>query len=259
MRALRAAGLLLVVLLFWIPARAANLKLYLKDGSYQVVREYQVLEDRVRFYSVERGEWEEIPLDLIDLKRTETEVKERQAAIAEEAKVFTADEQARREQQREIDRVPQNTGVYLLEGKELKPLKQAECETVTNKGRSILKVLVPLPVVAKETTVELNGTRSEQVVTNPQPEFYFRLAADEPHMIVRLGLKRDSRLVQKWAIMPMSEEVVEEQEEIPAFRRQLDEGLVKIWPKEPLKPGEYAVVEYSPGQRNIQVWDFSLR
>ena len=40
-------------------AWAANLKLYLKDGSFQVVREYQVQTDRVRYYSIERSDWEE--------------------------------------------------------------------------------------------------------------------------------------------------------------------------------------------------------
>ena len=35
-------------------------KLYLNDGDYHVVREYQVQGDRVRYYSTERGEWEEI-------------------------------------------------------------------------------------------------------------------------------------------------------------------------------------------------------
>ena len=58
-------------------AWAANFKLYLKDGTYQIVREYKVQSDRVRYYSIERSDWEEIPADLVDLKRTETEAAER--------------------------------------------------------------------------------------------------------------------------------------------------------------------------------------
>ena len=70
---------LLAFILVIFTAWAANLKLYLKDGSYHVVREYQVQTDRVHFYSVERSQWEDIPLDLVDLKRTEAEVGQRKA------------------------------------------------------------------------------------------------------------------------------------------------------------------------------------
>ena len=52
-----------VLLALALVAWAANVKLYLTDGTYHLVREYQVQSDRVRYYSVERGEWEEIPLD----------------------------------------------------------------------------------------------------------------------------------------------------------------------------------------------------
>ena len=43
---------------------AATVRLYMKDGSYHSVREYETKGDRVRYYSTERSEWEEIPLDL---------------------------------------------------------------------------------------------------------------------------------------------------------------------------------------------------
>ena len=60
---------------------AANVKLYLKDGTYHVVREYQVQTDRVHFYSIERSQWEDIPLDLVDLKRSESEAAVRKAKL----------------------------------------------------------------------------------------------------------------------------------------------------------------------------------
>ena len=53
-----------------VAAFAANIKLYLKDGNFHLVREYKVERDRVHFYSVERSQWEDIPLELVDLKRT---------------------------------------------------------------------------------------------------------------------------------------------------------------------------------------------
>jgi len=44
------------------------------------------------------------------------------------------------------------------------------------------------------------------------------------------------------------------------FRKQLtQDGLYKIWPAKPFAPGEYAVVEYTPGKVNMQVWDFAIQ
>jgi hypothetical protein len=62
-------------------------KLFLKDGDFHLVREYQVQGDRVRYYSTERGDWEEIPLSLVDINRTEQQRKlrvEKQRAVARE-------------------------------------------------------------------------------------------------------------------------------------------------------------------------------
>jgi hypothetical protein len=50
---------------------AAPLKLYLKSGSDMLVREYELKEDRIRYYSLDRGQWEEIPARLVDLEKTE--------------------------------------------------------------------------------------------------------------------------------------------------------------------------------------------
>ncbi len=98
-------------------ALAANVKLYLKDGTFQLVREYKVEGDRVHFYSTERSEWEDIPTELTDLKRTEAEIAEHKKAIEAEAKVLSEEDKAERELQNEILRIPQNPGVYYLEGK----------------------------------------------------------------------------------------------------------------------------------------------
>src|SRR5690242_12853082 len=79
--------ILAVLRLFSVSAIAANVRLYRKVGAYQIVREYSVQEDRVHYYSIERSDWEDIPLALVDLKRAEREIAERKAATAEETKM----------------------------------------------------------------------------------------------------------------------------------------------------------------------------
>jgi hypothetical protein len=76
--------------------------------------------------------------------------------------------------------------------------------------------------------------------------------------MIRLAPLKTSRLVQKWDIVPVTNEIIEETDIIETFRQQLAEGLYKIWPTKPLTPGEYAVIEYTEGKGNVQVWDFSL-
>lgn len=251
---------LLALFALAVAAWAANQKLYMTDGSYQVVREYKVEGDRVRFYSVERGEWEEIPKELVDLGRTEKEFKQRQAEFDKSAKIFAEEEKAARDLEKEVMRIPQNPGVYWLEGEQAKPLKQAESSVRTSKGRSVLSRISPVPMVSGKATVEIPNAHSLQIFTNAEPEFYIQLAQAERFGIVKLMPKGAARVVEEITTEPVSKETFEERYPIEIFQRQMTpDGLYKIWPKQPLPPGEYAVVEFAEGKINIQVWDFAIK
>ena len=250
---------LLVALLAAAVAVAANFKLYLKDGSHHVVREYKITEDRVKYYSVERSDWEEIPLELVDLKRTDAEQKSREETIRKEAAIISEEDAAEREARREVSRIPYEAGPYWINGNDLTPVKQGEPKASNNKGRSILKVLAPVPIISGKANVELDGASSAFVVNVDRPEFYFRITAEERFGLVRLKQEKNARVVQKWTIMPVTKEIVEEQEDVEIFRQQVHEGLYKIWPQKPLAPGEYGIVQYTEGKGNVQVWDFSYK
>jgi hypothetical protein len=255
---MRAA--LAVLCLLSLPALAANQRLYLKDGKYHIVREYEVKSDRVRFYSVERSAWEEMPLELIDLTRTRSEAEERQKAFDEEAKILDAEEKAERDLQAEIMKIPQDSGVYQLVNGELRIFKQAESKIQTNKGRSVLKAIAPIPVVAGKGTLELEGEKSVHVVNQATPEFYFQLERLERFALLKLTPKKGVRVAERLTFMPVTKEVIEEHDQVEIFRQQLTpNGLYKVWPVKPLDPGEYALVEYTEGELNIQIWDFSYQ
>src|ERR1039458_276227 len=146
-----------------LAAWAANVRVYLKDGTYHMVREYQVQADRVRYYSVERSDWEEIPLDLVDLKRTESEAAERQAAVDKETKASAeeeAAEKAARAAGPEVSRIPQDPGVYWVENKTTKILRAGEVSVHTSKGRMVLQKMVG-PFFNGKGTLELTGSHSE--------------------------------------------------------------------------------------------------
>src|SRR5580704_11753405 len=119
--------LLFVLLVFGITLTAANFKLYLKDGSFQLAREYKVDGDRVQYYSVERSDWEEIPADLVDLKRTNSEAAAHKETLDKQAQELADEAEAARETRQEILKIPRDPGTYRLEDGKLRIFNAAEC------------------------------------------------------------------------------------------------------------------------------------
>ena len=244
-----------------VAAFGATSRLYLKDGDYQIVREYQVLSDRVRYFSTERGDWEEIPLELVDLDRTKKDAAERQAAVDADAKEQDVEDKAIRAERKEAAQVPVGPGVYyVVPGKvdKIEALKTAEVAVNSSKGRSILKVLAPIPIVPGKSSVEIKDESAAYRATGDKPEFYIRLSDDERFGIIKLSKKKNARLLETISILPVTNEVIEDLKLVPTFKKQVSERTYKIWPEQPLEPGEYALVQYTDGALNWQVWDFGV-
>ena len=217
---------IVLVLLCACSAFAATVRLYLKDGTYQLVREYKVEGDRLRYYTVERGDWEEIPLELVDLKRTEGEVKVRQESMKEEAAALAAEEKAERAARAEVAKVPVEPGAYLAEAGQLKPYPRRDGD---GNGQE-----APHPAggVTDSCRIGQGGGRGEGRAVEKRrllnlPEFYVRLAKEERFGIMRLKVEKGSRIVERISVVPVTKEIIEEQDQVEVFRRQLGDGLYR--------------------------------
>jgi len=246
-------ALLLVALLSF-----ENFKLYMTDGSFHLVTEYKVAEDRVRYYSVERGDWEELPVSLVDLKKTEAERGKRAEDDKRRAALDDAEEKFERAVAAEIARIPQDPGVYFIHENKLNTVPLGEIRMVTDKKRSILKVLTPIPIVAGKARLELDKEQAAIAVPTAMPNFYFRITESQRFGIVKMKPLKAARQVAIWNMEPMTKQVFFEMDLVEIFRQQLRGNLYKFWPQKDLTPGEYAVVQYTEGEGYIQVWDFRV-
>ena len=162
-RCLVAAALLLSVLA--APRVAwANLKLYMKDGSFQMVSSYEVQGDRVRYFSVERSEWEEVPTSLVDLAATQRAQEEAKAAAKKHVEEAREIEQERFYKPPETGmevapglHLPGDDGIFTVDGHRVVRLVQSTSAPVTDKRRAAMVLAVPLPVVKTRSLVVLEG------------------------------------------------------------------------------------------------------
>lgn len=252
---------LVCVLAFCSVLWAANFKLYLKDGGYHLVSEYTVEGDRVRYYSVERSDYEEIPLDLVDLNRTRSETSERKAELAKVDKEIADETAAARELRKEINLIPNDPGVYRLDNGKLETFELAESTVHNNKGRMALKILSPIPLVPGKATLEISGEHAKHTVTadDGKPEFYIQLSKFEEFGIIKLTPQKGVRIAERLTVDPIEKQTAEQRDKVEVFTKEMsDSGLYKIWPQDPLEKGDYAVVQFTDGKLDIRMWDFRV-
>lgn len=241
--------------------QAQKVALILTDGTRMAVREYERADGRVRYFSLDRGQWEVMPEEIVDWGRTAAHnTREHEAAevrAAEERRERIAERRARTE----LHRVPLEDGIYYLRDKELVPLEQVFFDEGRSKKRVFLNVIAPVPVMPGKKTLSIKGLSSKTITTDPKPAFYMRLEGFSRFGISRMKPEegKDRRIVQQIYMVPRSEEQFEAQDEVEVFRQQLAPLVYKIWPVDPLDAGEYAVVEFTPGETDLRAWDFSHR
>ncbi len=177
-----------------IPGTGRNLRLILKDGSYQLVRDYQIVGDRVRYLSQERGEWEELPEDLVDWDATNKWAKDHAELVDEDsspAMKEAADIDAEESQERDDEKarmpevvpgleLPDQEGVFVLDTfqgtPELVELKSTDL-TLNTKNRKGISVLNPLAM--QRENLELEGANARVHLHVNDPAIYLSLGVED--------------------------------------------------------------------------------
>ena len=268
-----------------VPALPRGKKLVLKDGGFQLVRDYQRIGERVRYLSAERGEWEEIPAAMVDWGATAQAAAAEQAEEDALAKKLHAQEQAQRiETVMDVDAslqvapgvfLPPGEGMFLIDGKSVRPLDQVGSQVKTDKKQYLKQVLSPIPIVPSKRNVEVPGTRAGVRVTSGQAEFYLREAPPDPDRttpivkssrpgesgpeveLVRAMVKGNKRQLESIKSL-FGEQVEENRNTISIQRWEIAPTVFRFTLSEPLPPGEYALAEILPDGMNLYVWDFGV-
>lgn len=270
------------------PAHDATRRLILKDGSYQSVTKYEVKGDRVRYYSAERDEWEELPKSLVDWPATENYEKEQQAKDrATAAATVQLDKQIENEHESaEVKlpevapglRLPRDSGVFLLDNLKSEPqlveVQEAEGDLNQSSKGNIFH-----GGIAKQS-VELPGEHAKVQSHVDIPSFYINLEAPPPaaappqdpqspqaaavpfdrFRIVRADAKaKAGKRTLAEVKRGVTGKMTQEQHFQKTTTTRITGGWLKLTPAESLAPGEYAVVEMLDKEgMNLYVWDFGI-
>jgi hypothetical protein len=248
-------------------------KLFLKDGTFQLVKSYEQDGDRVEFYSIDQSDWEEIPSALVDWDAT----KKAEAAEAKKdadtlAKAHKTEAAHRAAPTLDVDAslevlpgvfLPPGAGAFVLEGKSLRALTQAETQERRDKKQTAKQILIPIPIVATRRNVIIQGPRAHLRVTDARPEFWIRMFGPEiPNVeLVRTYVRGPVRVVE--GVDTLFTEQREVSNALPMQEWPVAERVFRYTLEQPLPPGEYALTQVT-GHRGqdsevtLYVWDFGV-
>jgi hypothetical protein len=279
-------ALLLAVLLPQPCALAQNpqltKRLILKDGSYQPATKWEIHGDRVRYYSAERYEWEEVPYSMVDWPATEKWEKESAShRVSEETKAVSEElEEARRAEDARTPlvapgvKLPSQGGVFLLDKFQGQPqlveLTQSGGEVKKNMGKNVLRAAIN-PLASMKQRIELAGTRARVQSHETRPIIYVNVDTDfdsstgstppdaaHRFRLLRLQRKKDSRVVGNLKIA-LTGKVSQQESFIETVAEPFSGDWVRVTPAKDLAPGEYALAEMlGEKQINLYVWDFGV-
>lgn len=268
-----------------VPVLPRGKKLILKDGSFQLIREYQRNGERVRYFSVERGDWEELPASMVDWDATKkSEAAEQAEEDALAAKIRAREQAQKVETVMDVDAslqvapgvfLPPGEGMFVLEGKSVTKLEQVGSQVKTDKKQFLKQVLSPIPIVPSKRNVEIPGANARIRVKYGQAEFYLREPPPDPDRttaiikssrpgesgpevaLVRATVKGNKRLLE--SIRSLFGQQLDEKLDVVSIQRwEVAPTVFRFTLSESLPPGEYALAEILPDGMNMFVWDFGV-
>lgn len=177
-----------------LPGVHRNHRLILKDGSYQLVREYKIAGERVKYLSEERSDWEELPVALVDWDATRkweqahAQDQEASPGMADAEEVDKEETDARDEQRARTPTVapglnlPDQDGVFVLDTyhgtAELVELPSTDIN-LDQRQRHGLGVLNPVAGKTATADMELEGAHARIHLHVNDPAIYLSLAAPD--------------------------------------------------------------------------------
>lgn len=207
MRPHQYSSLALLALVLSLPFAAQDKapvrRLILKDGSYQLVTKYEVKGNRVRYYSSEREEWEELPDSLVDWTATNKYENER-AASASSPEAVQLDKELEHESEKAEAalplvapglRLPEDTGVFLLDNFQGEPqileIQQSAGDINRNTKTNIFRGAVN-PIAGLKVTIELEGAHAKIQAHVEVPSLYIKPEDNQPEQSAQPATEADS-------------------------------------------------------------------
>lgn len=257
---------LLLCIALLVPALwAAGVKLILKDGSYQIVRSYEIKGDRVLYFSLERNLWEEMPASLVDWKATEEAKRTANQENLEKAREVTREAAAEPKPGEGIEvapgiRLPDDWGAYALVKGQVVTLPASAAGARTDAKRMAISILLPAPILRNRKIVSLPGVKARIQIDEPPEALFVSGKATETSRfaLLRVTVKDGSRELQAILLPLIRGKAKHEGNYIEVTQETLDKDTTKLIPRQPLAAGEYAIVEFLDDKLNLFVWDFGV-
>lgn len=189
---------LLAASLCW--AQANGDRLIMKDGTFQVITKYEIRGNRVRFYSAERHDWEEIPENLVDWTATakwnrvygidngksdEIAPKPTDPGQLAAAKIDAEERAARTAEQQRMPavlpglRLPDESGIWVLDTYDGQPELAHMTQANGDLNRAYEHSVLPYQVGSKRGArqlIQINGFAAPVELHVSQPVFYVSLS-----------------------------------------------------------------------------------